>query len=883
MVAEPWARPAGDVVGDLEASPDSGLSGEEAGRRLDEVGPNALREHEVRGPVEIFVDQFKSVIVLLLGLAAGLSFLFGSFVEGWAIVAVLLINAGIGFVAEMRAMSSMESLRKLGTVHTRVRRDGSIQRISAEELVPGDVVVLESGDVVTADVRLVESSGLEANESALTGESVPVEKGVEPVSGEAPLAERSSMLFKGTAVTRGNGVGVVVATGMGTELGHISSLVEAAAKEKTPLEVRLDLLGRKLVWVVLVLAVLIVAAGVSVGRDLFLIVETAIALAVAAIPEGLPIVATLALARGMWRMAKSNAVVNRLSAVETLGSTNVILTDKTGTLTENEMAVTRVALHRGDVVVGDGGFVFQDGEIDPAENRALRRVLMTGVLCNTASLDGGGGGEPTERALLKAGRLAGYERSDLLNDMPKVREDPFDPESKVMATFHEWGNNFLVAVKGAPESVLEVCSRVDTGDDVVELSGEERKEWLERNEEMAEDGLRMLAVAYREVGGRDAEPYEDLVLVGLTGLLDPPRRDVRDSILAAKDAGIRVVMVTGDQAGTARNIAMAVGLAEEGEEVMLGKELDDVENLSPEERRRLIGANIFARTSPEQKLKLMALHQEGGEVVAMIGDGVNDAPSLKKADIGVAMGQRGTQVAQEASDMVLRDDRFGTIVQAIEQGRAIFNNIRKFVLYLLSCNVSEIMVVSVATLASAPLPILPLQILFLNLITDVFPALALGVGEGGPRIMEKPPREPGEPVLTRRHWWEIGGYGVLITASVLTAFGLALGYFAMGTARAVTISFLVLAFAQLFHVFNMAGGESGALVNEVTRNAWVWGAVALSAGLLLLGIYLPGLSDVLGVVNPGRTGWMLILGLSVTPLVTGRILSVLGGLRGATS
>ena len=900
-IQEPWARSFEDVVERLDVSVDDGLSPDEVKQRVRRFGRNRLRSAETRSAWDILIEQFKSVIVALLGVAAIVSFAFGEVVEAIAIGVVVLINTAIGFITELRAVRSMEALQELSQVNAKVRREGQPKEVPAEDIVPGDVVLVDGGDVVTADLRLFEASKLQANESALTGESVPVSKQTDPVEKDIPLAERSSMLFKGTAVTRGSGKGVVVATGMETELGNISSLVEEAEEEITPLERRLSQLGHRLIWVTLGIAALVTISGAVSGRDLVLMIRSGIALAVASIPEGLPIVATVALARGMWRMARRNAVVNRLSAVETLGSTNVILTDKTGTLTENRMTVARVVLPSAEdtfaqvEVSGEGleteGSFSQNGHaVEPAEHAVLQRALEVGVLCNNAALnhDESDGevrsvGEPTEVALLVAGAKAGIRRDALTEDTPEVREVAFDPQVKMMATVHERpdGNDgYLVAVKGALKAVIESSTHILTEDGKGELTGEERQRWVERNEELAERGLRVIATASRTAGSAEEDPYHKLTFLGLQALLDPPRDDVRDSIKAAQRAGLRVVMVTGDQPATARNVAHAVGLVEDADaEVVHGGDVGDLKSLSDEERQRVLQAPIFARVSPEQKLDLLGLHQEGGTIVAMTGDGVNDAPALKKADIGVAMGERGTQVAKEAADMVLKDDRFSTIVAAIRQGRTIFNNIRKFVLYLLSCNGAEIIVVGLASLVNAPLPILPLQILFLNLVTDVFPALALGVGRGDPHVMERPPRDPDERVLMRQHWTGILGYSTMISVAVLGALATAVLWLGMTEARAVTISFLTLAFAQLWHVFNMRDHDTGIIDNDVVQNPWVWGALALCSVLLLLAVYVPVFANLLQVERPGAEGWALILSASLVPWVGGLILKAVDGMQ----
>ncbi len=883
-----WRRSADEVLQAMDVSLDEGLDEQETQRRRERYGENRLRDTETKSAWQIFIDQFKSLIVTLLGVATILSFAFGEVVEGIAIAVVILINALIGFVTELRAVRSMEALQELSRVDAKVRRDGQAQEIPAEELVPGDIVILQGGDVITADLRLTEASKLQVDESALTGESVPVAKQVGPVAEETPLAERASMAYKGTAVTRGAGEGVVVATGMNTELGEISSLVAEAEEEATPLEERLEQLGRKLIWVTLGIAAIVAISGIIAGRDLFLMVETAIALAVASIPEGLPIVATVALARGMWRMAQRNALINQLSAVETLGATNVILTDKTGTLTENRMTVVNLAFE-GERVEISGRGLERDGEfrrdgatVSPDENARLRRALEVGVLCTDASLPpedvdaSKAVGDPLEVALLVAGAKAGLRRDDLLDSQPEVREVAFDAEVKMMATYHEKDGRHRVAVKGALEAVIDASTEMLNADgEPVPVDDAAREKWQEKNQALAEDGLRVIALATKTVDDPDVEPYEDLTFLGLAGLLDPPRHAVRDAITACHNAGINVVMVTGDQPATARNVARAVGLVHnEDADVVYGQELSD--ELTAEEKRQVLDAPIFARVTPKQKLDLIAAHQEAGAIVAMTGDGVNDAPALKKADIGVAMGQRGTQVAREAADMILKDDAFSTIVVAVEQGRAIFNNIRKFVLYLLSCNVAEIMIVGLASVANAPLPIRPLQILFLNLVTDVFPALALGVGESDPHVMERAPRDPKEPIIGRRHWAMITGYSALITAVVLAVLAIALTRFGMAQDRAVTLSFLTLAFAQLWHVFNMRDPDASIIRNEVTQNPYVWGALALCIALLLAAVYVPFLANLLGVVNPTLEGWALVIGASLMPLILGQIGQALG-------
>lgn len=890
-VERPWQLAVQACLDELDVDRDTGLTAREVERRRERYGRNKLRRAARKSGWEILLDQFKSIIMALLAAATILSFAFGNVIDGVAIIVVIVITVAIGFFTEWSGRRSMEKLRQLGTTETVVRRGGSAQSVGAEALVPGDVLVVEEGDVITADARLIEANKLQVNEASLTGESVPVAKEVAALPADVALPERSNMLFKGTAVTRGSGEAVVVATGMATELGAISSLVEEAEEEVTPLEERLDQLGRKLVWVVIGLAIVIVAAGLLAGKETFRVVETAVALAVAAVPEGLPIVATVALARGMWRMANHNALVKQLTAVETLGSTTVIFTDKTGTLTEEQMTVTQIRLADTAVAISgeglstEGEFQRDSESIDPHANNVLSRSLEVGVLCNNASLGGADGGEcdpvgtPLEVALLVVGAKAGLRRSALLDDYPEKREVAFDPDTKMMATFHADSDGLRVAVKGSPEAVLDVCTRMATADGVRTLDDAAREEWLRRNDEMASDGLRMIALAAKDAASTDANPYADLTFLALFGLLDPPRAAVAESIAACHDAGVRTIMVTGDQQDTARNVGRAVGLIANGsgaDVVVHGSELQEVQSLSDAERKRLLQAEVFARVTPEQKLNLIDIHQRSGAVVAMTGDGVNDAPALQKADIGVAMGQRGTDVAKEAADVVLQDDAFSSIVVAIEYGRIIFENIRKFTVYLISGNVGEIVAVAAAALTALPLPLLPLQILYLNVLNDVFPSLALGLGGSLPGVMEQPPRDPEEPILTRRHWLTLVAYGAVIGVTVLGALVLAQRVLGVNERTAVTISFLTVAFSRLWHIFNMRSARGELLRNEVTRNPFVWGALALCTGLLLLAVYWTPFANLLKLSDPGLQGWLLIGGMSLVPLAIGQIAKELG-------
>jgi Ca2+-transporting ATPase len=614
-------------------------------------------------------------------------------------------------------------------------------------------------------------------------------------------------------------------------------------------------------------------------------IKAGIALAVAAIPEGLPIVATMALARGMWRMARRNVVVERLAAVETLGATTLICADKTGTLTENRMTAERFWLPSAHYRIDhQTGQILDTWGNKAAIDASLQRALEAAVLCGTATLktnEGRGAGDPMELALLRLGQIAGLDREELLAAWPERHEIAFDTETKMMATAHERDGRLFVAVKGAPEAVLATATAV--GEEAEALGEEERAEWLRRAVALAEDGLRVLALAQKTIPLEAVPNYGDLTFLGLIGFLDPPRVEVKQAIADCRQAGIRVVMVTGDHAVTARKIAESLGIAEPGAVVIEGRELQALVALGEQERQRVLAAQVFARVTPAQKLDLVRLYQSAGEVVAMTGDGVNDAPALQKADIGVAMGLRGTEVAREAADIVLRDDAFGSIVAAIREGRVIFGNLRRFLTYLLSCNISEVMVVALAVVAGLPLPLLPLQILFLNLVTDVFPAFALAAGEGEADVLRRPPRDPREPLLGRPQWLFIAGYGALLTASTLAA--LVIGSHVLGLEGdpLVSVSFLTLAFAQLWHVFNMRGAGSPVFRNAVTLNPYVWLAVALCVAILLLAVYIPLVADALQVVAPDWSSWVLVMAASLAPLLVGMTIgAVSAGVRRRT-
>jgi len=875
-----FAKSREDVLDALDVDPESGLSAAEAMQRLRKCGRNKLAEHQRRGIWEILVDQVKSLVAALLLFAALISFGFSEIVQGIAILIALLLNVGIGFFTELRATRSMEALKRMERTEATVWRDAEQRRIEAAEVVPGDIVVLNAGDIVPADLRVLKAGNLNSDEASLTGESVPVTKSPEPVAEDAPLAERTSMMFKGTAVASGSGTGVVVATGTDTELGRISELAEETAEARTPLEQRLDDLALWLIIVIVAVSAAVSVIGIIVGRDLYLMVETGIALIVAAIPEGLPVVASIALARGMWRLAKRNALIEQLEAVETLGSVNVICTDKTGTLTENRMTLSQFVLADGLAHVlnaqtpDKAAKLKRDSEaLEIGEAGPLSAALEVAALCNAAGIEEDSKtGDPMERALVAGTAAVGVDRRELLKAMPEARRIEFDSETLMMATVHETEDGYRFAVKGAPEAVISAATSVMTANGPRDLSDDDRQDWSQHNDEMAAEGLRALGLAQKVEDDKEAEPYTNLTLLALVGLIDPPREGIREAIEACRNAGINVVMITGDHPATALAIAREVGLVRNDEQarVMKGAELQPLEEMDEEARKRVLRTHIFARVEPAQKLDLIDIHQDAGAIVAMTGDGVNDAPALKKADIGIAMGQRGTQVAREAAAMVLNDDSFATIVAAVAQGRAIFRNIRRFIIYMLSGNAGEIFAVSAVAIINAPLPLLPLQILYINIISDVFPALALGVTPGG-QTMDEAPRRTDEAVLTRRHWAVIGAYGLLIGGSVLAVFAYALLVLDMSETRAVAISFATFSLARLLHTFNMREPETPLRDDPVVTNPYVWGAVAIGVALLLAALYVPYVSDALQTVDPGPDGWVLIIIGSVVPLIVGQL------------
>lgn len=869
-----------------------GLSEAEAARRLEQYGPNELAPAPGVSLLRLFLRQFGNLLILILLVATVISYFLGEQLDAAVILAIVLACAVLGFVQEYRAERAAAALARLAAPTAVVLRDGQEQVIPAREVVPGDLLLLTTGDRVAADGRLVAAVHLQADESLLTGESLPVAKKVEPVPAETPVADRHCLVHAGTVIVSGRGQAVVTATGAHTEFGRIARMLEEVPQEVTPLERRLAGIARVLAAVCVGIAVGAVGLGVARGEEFWHMLLWGISLAVAAVPEALPAVVTGALAIGTIRMAKQRAIVRRLPAVETMGCTTVICTDKTGTLTRNEMTVRALFIDNVEVEVTGSGYEpageFRTRDlayVTPA-HPVLHLAGRIAVLCNDAALSQENGawrvrGDPTEGALLVLGRKLGLTEERLRQEYPRVAEMPFSAERRRMSTVHDTPRGRVMYLKGAPESLLPHCRRLFTSQGEQPLAAVGRQVIARQAADMASRALRVLGLAYRRLPEpaevTPAAEEEDLVWVGLVGMIDPPRPEAKQAVRRCRRAGIRVLMVTGDHPGTAQAVAREVGLVKPGQDgVLTGRELSRLSDA--ELTRRLQDTRIFARVSPEHKLRLVDLLKAQGEVVAMTGDGVNDAPALKRADIGVAMGLTGAEVTKETAAMILADDNFATLVAAVEEGRAIFDNIKKYLIYLLSCNFAEILVLTGALLFGLPLPLVALQILGVNLTTDGLPALALGVDPKAPDVMRRPPRPPHEGVFTR----PVTALILVISAYLaLTLIPLFAYYWlhdprGLGDPRQVlvhaqTMVFAALILAEMVNAFNCRSDHLSLLTVGFWRNGWLVAAVAASLALMLAVIHWPLLARLFHVTPLNLQDWLVALAvaLGLFPVVEG--------------
>ncbi len=885
-----YARPAEALAEELQTDFNCGLPIDAAARRLVQDGPNELPEAPPPSLLKLFLSQFTSLIVWVLIGAAIVSGLLEDWIDAAAILAIVFFNGVLGFVQEFRAERSLAALRKMSVSLARVIRDGVLQSIPARELVRGDVVVLEAGDRIPADARLVYTTNFQAQEASLTGESTPVPKQAERLEAtDVPLADQRNMVFMGTVAVSGKARGLVVATGLGTELGRIAALIQKAAeaeRTETPLQRRLEQFGSTLLWLALTVVAIVFVLGSLRGEPLVEMFLVSVSLAVAAVPEGLPAVVTITLALGVTRMAKRHALIRKLPAVETLGSATVICTDKTGTLTKNEMTVTKLVVGSETFEVTGEGYepvghiretlnvkretTFEDPSRLPS---GLRQLLEAAVLCNGATLQQENGiwriiGDPTEGALLVAAAKAGLTKAELEGQGSLEREIPFDAERKMMTIVRRTEQGCKAYSKGAPDVLLTRCAARITREGQTEVLDETHRQQISAaNASLAQHALRVLGVAYRPLGSKvlaDEDVERELIFLGLLAMKDPLRSEATEAVRLCRQAGIRTAMITGDHKETAVAIARELGLQRNDDMALSGAELDGLtdEQLMQQVER----VTVYARVSAEHKLRVVQAWKRNGAIVAMTGDGVNDAPAIKASDIGVAMGLAGTDVTKEASDMVVTDDNFASIAAAVEEGRGIFDNIRKTVHFLLSCNMSEVLVMLFATLFGLPLPLLPIHILWMNLVTDGFPALALAVDPKAPDLMQQPPRKTEARLLESGRLWAIAGEGLLLAVIALSAFSLSLFIWQQPIDQARTVTFTVMVAAQLVHAFNCRSDRWSLFYVGVTSNRALLWAVTISLVLQVSILTIPVMEPIFKVASLPIEDWELMVAMGLLPL-----------------
>ncbi|NLY77105.1 MAG: calcium-transporting P-type ATPase, PMR1-type [Tissierellia bacterium] len=882
-----------DLIPELNTDLEKGLSENEAKQRLEKYGPNELKEEVKQSMLSKVIAQFKDFLILILIAASMVSFIVGEKVDAVVIIAIVIVNAALGLYQEGKAEKALEALKKMAAPNAKVLRDGNVTVAPANTLVPGDIVLLETGDIIPADLRLIESSNLKIEEASLTGESVPVEKDANAVLAEdASLGDRFNMAYMSTVVSYGRGKGVVVGTGHNTEIGKIATMIQTYEDESTPLQRKLNQLGKTLGTITLLVCAAVFGLGLLQGRDVLEMFMTAISLAVAAVPEGLPAIVTIVLALGMNRMVQRNAIVKKLLAVETLGTTTYICSDKTGTLTQNEMTVVK-AYTDGKIIevtgIGyepKGEFKVDDQIFNINESVNTNTLLSIGILCNDAKIDKTEDGyrvlgDPTEGALVTLAGKAGMTKEEINNKYPRIEEIPFDSDRKMMTTFHEnfVPNKVVSFTKGAPDIMINKSNYIYQNGQVLPFTDELKAQVLDINSKFSREALRVLAMGFRLYDSlpqnTSAENIErDLIFVGLVGMIDPPREEAKEAIRKCKNAGIHTVMITGDYKETAFAIAKQLGMADSEDQAIMGKELD---NLSDEELRELVKEKrVYARVSPEHKVKIVDALKANGEIAAMTGDGVNDALALKKADIGVSMGITGTDVAKNTAEVILTDDNFASIVAAVEEGRIIYSNIKKFVFFLLSCNIGEVLIIFLSLLFGFQVPLKPIQLLWLNLVTDSFPALALGMEKGDPEIMDMPPRDPNEPILDKGMLRALLIQSIAICIATIGAYIWGMNkYGTENLTMARTITFATLITAELLRAYSSRSLNHSIFHIGVFSNKAMTRSTLLSFILLLVVIYVPFLQPIFDTFTVGLADWLMILLFSFIPLVFGEVYKVI--------
>ena len=879
-----------EVIKKHNSDPNRGLTSDEAAKRLEKFGPNVIESSNKKSLAKKIIEQIADPMVILLVLASIVSAFTGDTVEAVIIIAIVVINAIMSIIQEGRAEDSVAALQKMSSPEATIIRDGGRKKVKAEELVPGDVVIIETGDIIPADMRLLESSNLQIDESSLTGESVAVEKdsSVE-FDSEVGIGDRDNFAFSSSIVTYGHGKGLVTATGSETEIGKIATSLESVEAKDTPLQKQLKKLSKLLAILVVIVCILVFVVGYfRSNMDMLENFMVAVSLAVAAIPEGLTAVVTIVLSIGMNRMAERKAIVKNLLSVETLGSTTVICSDKTGTLTQNEMTITKVYTN-GDEFEVEGSGYEPKGDIRDASGEVINdhdqiKLLMTiASLCNDANLIRENDtykitGDPTEGAMLTFSEKWNINQENLNEKHPRLEEIPFDSTRKMMTTFHEMDGKNYGYTKGAPDVVIDKCSKTLVNGEIVDFTDDLKKKALEVNTSLASQALRVMAYSFKPMETLDTEITSeniehDMVFVGLTGMIDPPRPEAKAAVKECHASGIDVVMITGDYFETALAIAKELGIATSRDQAMQGSDLND--KTEAEIREIVKTKRIFARVSPENKVQLVKALQQNGEIVAMTGDGVNDAPAIKNADIGISMGITGTDVAKDTADMILVDDNFATIVNAVEEGRVIFSNIKKFVSFLLSCNIAEVLIVFLSILFGLPSPLTPIQLLWLNLVTDAFPALALGVEPAEPGIMEEDPRDPNSSIISGRTRTDLIAQSIFITVAVLAAYVVGLKFiFPDSIEGAHTMVFATLITSELLRAFSIRSNKFTLKELGFGSNPQLIKATLLSFALLLLVMYVPVLRDLFEVVSL-TWEWLPVLALALIPLVLGEVAKVI--------